>query len=150
VQAREAVMKNIDWDCQVETLFREKNLGCKIAVSSSLQWFFGQVEMGIVLEDDCVPDLTFFAYCESLLFKYREDHRVMHISGTNFLGRKSSSYPQSYYFSKYVSIWGWASWARAWKAYDPELIHWPEYKKQGLLKNILTDPIEEEYFTSIF
>lgn len=144
-----AVIESINWPCEVKKLYRDQNLGCKIAVSSAIDWFFENEEEGIILEDDCVPDVSFFSYCEALLQTYRHDTRVMHISGTNFLFREPKTV-YSYHFSKYVSIWGWASWRRAWKLYDPDLKNWPEYKREGLLANILQDEVENEYFTGIF
>lgn len=115
------VLSEIDWDCNVRTLFREKNLGCKNAVSGAIDWFFDQVEYGIILEDDCYPDLSFFSFCEDLLIKYYNDNDVMLIGGLNFLGNKIN-FEHSYYFSQYPLIWGWASWKRAWKHYDVNLL----------------------------
>lgn len=148
-EACRTVVDLIDWPCEVKTLFRDKNLGCKIAVSSAINWFFDQNELGIILEDDCLPDPTFFQFCEVALEKYRYDNRVMHISGTNFLFN-GVKHNYSYYFSQYVSIWGWASWARAWKLYDPDLKLWPLYKQENLLANVLNDQTEVSYFSGIF
>ena len=96
-QAR-SIIENVDWDCDVETLFREKNLGCKKAVSSAIDWFFTHVEEGIILEDDCLPSQSFFLYCQELLKRYRNDTRIMQICGSNFL---KTNLDESYYFSKY-------------------------------------------------
>jgi hypothetical protein len=110
----------VDWPCEVKTLFREHNLGCRKAVSSAVNWFFENVEEGIILEDDCLPHPDFFRFCNELLDYYRHDERVMHISGNNFqFGRKRGE--ASYYFSRYAHIWGWASWRRAWQYYDADL-----------------------------
>jgi hypothetical protein len=106
---RKLVLENIDWDCNLTTLFRDENLGCKVAVSTAITWFFNNVEQGIILEDDCVPSTTFFSFCEAMLNKYRNDESVMHIGGTNFLDDKIAIH-DSYYFSKMVHIWGWATW----------------------------------------
>ena len=113
-------MSNIDWECEVKTLFREENLGCKYAVSGAIDWFFANEEMGIILEDDCLPSKSFFWFCEGLLEKYKDDMSVWHIGGSNFQnGIKRGE--GDYYFSKYNLIWGWASWANRWKKYDVEL-----------------------------
>ncbi|MFA6103025.1 MAG: glycosyltransferase family A protein [Victivallaceae bacterium] len=110
----------VDWPCEIKTLFREHNLGCRDAVSSAINWFFENVEEGIILEDDCLPHPDFFRYCQELLEYYRNDERVMHISGSNFQrGLKRGD--ASYYFSSYAHIWGWASWRRAWQYYDADL-----------------------------
>lgn len=111
-----SIVDLIDWDCEVNTLFRDKNLGCKSAVSSAIKWFFNQVESGIVLEDDCIPDLSFFPYCEELLEKFREDERIGMICGRNDFS--DFSMENSYDFSTSGSIWGWASWKRVMNNYD--------------------------------
>lgn len=124
------IVRNIDWDCEIKTLFRKENLGCKVAVSSAIDWFFNNVEEGIILEDDCLPDQSFFQFCSELLEKYRNDNRIMQICGFNALNK--IDIPESYYFSKYGPIWGWASWRRAWKYYDVNMTMWPEIKKNKL------------------
>ena len=121
-QVRNYIIDAIDWQCDVHTLFREKNLGCKIAVSSAIDWFFDHNEMGIILEDDCVPHLSFFKFCEELLIKYKDEKQVMQISGYNAMNRVSLK--ESYYFAKFGPIWGWASWRRAWKHYDVQMKAW--------------------------
>jgi hypothetical protein len=115
------VVQQVDWDCEVRTLFREQNLGCKQAVSSAIDWFFSQVDAGIILEDDCLPEQTFFSFCTDLLDQYRDNDRVMHISGITFQARRDVTAGASYYFSGFASIWGWATWRRAWQRYavDP-------------------------------
>lgn len=80
-----SIVTEVDWECEVETLFRDNNLGCKCAVGNAITWFFKHEEMGIILEDDCLPDPTFFKFCEELLEKYRFDSRVMSISGSNIM-----------------------------------------------------------------
>ncbi len=117
-----SVIRKVDWDCEVKTLFREENLGCGKAVSSAINWFFEHEEQGIILEDDCLPDLSFFPFCEKLLQYYRLNEEVMHISGSNFQFGKVVG-DGSYYFSKIARIWGWATWRRAWQKVDFELNH---------------------------
>src|SRR5690349_2048344 len=74
----------VDWPCDITTLFRAANLGCKNAVSSAISWFFEHEEEGVILEDDCLPDPSFFRYCDELLAHYRDDTRIGLISGNNF------------------------------------------------------------------
>ncbi|MBO4738530.1 MAG: nucleotide-diphospho-sugar transferase [Bacteroidales bacterium] len=115
-QVRDLV-KQVDWDCELKTLFREQNLGCAKAVSGAVSWLFENEEMGIILEDDCMPHADFFPYCQELLEKYKDDNRVSLIAGGNFQnGIKRGE--ASYYFSAYPLIWGWAAWRRTWKDYD--------------------------------
>jgi len=136
-KTRQTVLDLIDWPCEVKTLFREKNLGCKIAVSSAITWFFEQVEEGIILEDDCLPDPTFFSFCEVLLETNREDPSIMMISGFNLHPELKSEH--SYFFSRYGCIWGWATWKRAWQHYDLEMKNWPEYKESGIMTSFLSN-----------
>lgn len=126
-QAARDVIKQVDWDCQVFTNFRDKNLGCKVTVSSGIDWFFENVEEGIILEDDVIAHPTFFRFCEELLERYRDDKRIAMITGNNFLfGDKRREKRYSYYFSRYIGIWGWATWRRTWKVYDVNMRLWPE------------------------
>lgn len=127
-----AIIRDTTFKFPVKVLFREENLGCKNAVSSAIDWFFSYESEGIILEDDCIPHQDFFRYCEELLEKYRDDSRIMMISGDNFLPELQIE--SSYYFSQMTHIWGWASWNRAWKHYDVNMDFWPEFKTQ---KNLM-------------
>jgi hypothetical protein len=141
------IVDKIDWECDVKTLFRETNLGCKYAVSSAITWFFSNVTEGIILEDDCVPSMSFFYYCSELLDKYKNDNRVMMISGDNFLMSNEVEFEYSYYFSKYHFIWGWATWKRAWDLYDVELRMWPElFKNHSFLAAQYPNVYENKYW----
>lgn len=111
------ITEKIDWTCKVHRLYRNSNLGCGKSVSGAINWFFKNVEQGIILEDDCVPNISFFYFCEQMLNKYRNNTRVMHISGDNYQP-KIYSEMESYYFSIYPNIWGWATWRRAWEKYS--------------------------------
>jgi hypothetical protein len=140
----------VDWPCEVQTLFRQQNLGCKRAVSSAIDWFFEQVEEGIILEDDCLPDPSFFPYCSELLARYRDDPRVMAISGDNFVSAHWRP-AESYYFSLFPHIWGWASWRRAWACYDVNLTDWPAQRDAGLLRRVFpSSPSSQAHWTDIF
>jgi hypothetical protein len=110
------IVSAVDWPCELRTLFREENLGCKRGVSSAIDWFFAGEEHGIILEDDCLPSASFFRFCEVLLPQFRDDPRVFSIQG-NFFGADGA--PQaSYLFSRLFYMWGWASWADRWRAVD--------------------------------
>lgn len=129
------IINRVDWNCEVKTLFREENLGCRVAVSSAINWFFENVEEGIILEDDCLADESFFEFCEEMLNKYRDDGKIMHISGNNFLFNKIKI-KDDYYFSRIPHIWGWATWRRAWQKYDVEMTGWPKLKNDKILNKI--------------
>jgi len=140
---REFILNNIDWDCEVKTLFRKKNLGCGKAVSSAISWFFKNEKRGIILEDDCLPDPTFFTFCQELLEKYKDNAQIMHISGDNYQYNGGVKVKESYFFSKYPHIWGWATWRRAWKKHDFKMKNWTKIKKSKQ-KNYLFDDKEQE------
>lgn len=114
-----AVFEEIDWPCEKVWLVRGKNLGCKLAVSQAITWFFEHVEYGIILEDDCIPAFSFFTYSEWLLKAYKDSTQIMHIGG-NYFGKPKES-KSTYYFTKYSTIWGWATWRRAWKNYGLDM-----------------------------
>jgi hypothetical protein len=134
--ATRAVLDRIDWDCEVLTNYAETNLGCKNRVSSGLDWVFNQVEEAIILEDDCLPHPSFFAFCETLLDRYRYDERIFLISGQNVqMGRRVNEY--DYYFSRYTHCWGWATWRRSWLHYDVEMKLWPTIRDHQELEGIL-------------
>lgn len=117
---RAQVMSWVDWKCDVKTLFRDSNLGCKEAVSSAISWFFENEEQGIILEDDCLPSISFFSYCRMMLNNYKNDMRIWQVAGfrhqvKHFLPEKHEN---DYFFSKITSIWGWATWSNRWNLYE--------------------------------
>lgn len=143
------VAEMVDWDCRVYTLFRNENLGCRLAVSSAIDWFFEHEEEGIILEDDCLPDPSFFTFCTQLLEHYRYDTRIGHISGDNFQqGQRRGD--ASYYFSRCPHIWGWASWRRAWQKYDLDMKDYPVFKASGYLNNMFATRAEQKHWGHIF
>lgn len=121
-QVRNLISTGIDWDCELKTLFRNENLGCGHGPAEAITWFFDQAEEGIILEDDCLPAMSFFTFCQNLLAKYRSDTRVMAISGFNYFGEWQID-NCDYFFSD-GGNWGWASWRRAWKLFDYEMTSW--------------------------
>ncbi|MDR1793467.1 MAG: hypothetical protein LBR36_08545 [Bacteroidales bacterium] len=142
------IVSHIDWDCELKTLFREENLGCKMAVSGAISWFFEQVEQGIILEDDCLPDPSFFPYCETLLNYYKNDQRIGCISGNCFFPELIDK-NYSYAFSQMPHIWGWATWARVWKNYDADLSYWQQYQDDTKQREALfLSKREKIYFDS--
>ena len=147
--AARAVTAAVDWDCEVKTLMRDENLGCKRAVGSAIDWFFEQVSEGIILEDDTLPGADFFPFCTWLLEHFRDDQRVMHIGGNNFqFGRRRGD--GAYYYSAFTHIWGWATWRRAWRHYDRDLRGLGEFKRSGRLESIFKDRESRECWLGIF
>ena len=144
------IATDVDWPCEVSTLFRDRNLGCKMGVSGGINWFFENEEEGVILEDDVLPMPSFFGYCDELLERYRYDDRVAMISGCNLI---SSRYTpnESYFFSRINHIWGWASWRRVWKHYDAAMNAWPEWRDQnGLVDFSEGDSLFESYWRNKF
>jgi len=134
--ATRAIIERVDWDCEVLKNYADINLGCGKRVASGLDWAFTIVEEAIILEDDCLPHLTFFQFCQELLERYRDDGRVMSISGDNFqYGRRRTD--NSYYFSRFTQIWGWATWRKVWqKYYDFYMKLWPEVRDNHWLFDV--------------
>lgn len=140
-----AIVQDIDWNCEVKTLFRNENLGCGLAVSNAITWFFEHVESGIILEDDCLPDLSFFNFCECLLEKYKDDNRISTIGGTTYqLENNNKNY--SYYFSIYSHVWGWASWRRTWNLYNYNI---ENYSNKQIIQHFKTHK-ESRYWNNIY
>lgn len=148
VEESRAIIHQTDWDCEIETCYSEENLGCRLRMASGLDWGFSRAERLVILEDDCLPHSTFFEYCERLLDRYADDSRIGMISGNNFQPEPLSE--ESYYFSRWTHIWGWASWRRAWQHFDLNISLWPEVREQGLLSGMVDSDEEEQYWQTIF
>jgi hypothetical protein len=147
-QVREIVTR-VNWSCEVFTDFAESNLGCQERIISGLNWVFSLVEEAIILEDDCLPNLSFFPFCQELLERYRGDCRVASISGTNLVAKYLKT-EDSYFFSQLGGNWGWATWRSEWKKYDRYLEDWPKLKRAKMLNEIFDQPKTIAYWTKIF
>ncbi|RDU68651.1 methyltransferase FkbM [Helicobacter cholecystus] len=120
---REKIQNSIDWDCQIHMIIRSKHLSIKDSISSAIDILFQNEDMGIILEDDIVPNQSFFRYCHELLLKYKDNPNIFTISGwsgLDFNTKAKATLSEDYYFSKYNHIWGWATWKRAWQLYKGE------------------------------
>ena len=118
---RETLTEKVDWDCEIKVLFRDENWGCRRSVSDAINWFFHHEEKGIILEDDCLPETSFFQYCDELLALYNDNNEIGAISGHGVYGEWHSDKKSSYAVVNYPLIWGWASWRRVWNQYDVDL-----------------------------
>lgn len=147
-QTRE-ITERIDWNCEVLRNYSTVNLTSPIRCSTGLNWIFSEVEEAIILEDDCLPSLSFFDFCQNLLEYYRDDKRIMHISGSNF-HRLKRNIDYTYCFSKYGTAWGWATWRRAWEKFDFTMKAWPTLREEGWIESIHKDVREQEYWTEVF
>jgi hypothetical protein len=148
-KAARSIIYRVDWPCEVLKNYSDVNMGCKNRVASGLDWVFQMVPEAIILEDDCLPDPTFFRYCEEVLERYRDDERIGMISGDNFqFGQKRGD--ASYYFSRYTHIWGWASWRRAWRHYSREASAWPALRDGGWLDILAGTSNERKHWSRVF
>ncbi len=147
--AARGVIERVDWECEVLKNYSDVNLGCGRRPATGISWVFEQVEEAIILEDDCVPHPSFFRFCEELLERYRDDERIMHIAGSNFLcGPAQTKF--SYYFSCFNICWGWASWRRAWSYFDPKCKLWPQLKETSWLADLIKDERAVEHWAREF
>ena len=147
-QVRE-IVRAVDWPCELLTNFADSNLGCQERVISGLDWVFSLVEEAIILEDDCLPDLSFFPFCRELLERYRGDSRISYISGANLV-QDYTKIDDSYFFSQIGGIWGWATWRSEWHRYDRHLRDWPELRNENKLAEVFDQPRAAAYWTRIF
>ena len=132
---RELIEQGVDWPCEVVRIYADTNLGCAARVSSGITAVFGQVEQAIILEDDCLPDPSFFPYCKELLQRFGDDERVAQIAGCSFR-RSPPAGGESYYFSRYPHCWGWATWRRAWREYDHDMAWTDTSRRSAVMRNI--------------
>ena len=148
-EATREIFKQIDWPCELKTLFRDKNRGCGHGPAEAITWFFEQVEAGIILEDDCVPSAGFFPYCSTLLERYKEDETIFMISGTNALKswRRRRS---SYFYSLMGHSLGWATWRRAWQKFDYSMEAWKTKEGKKAIRKVLNNQRYFRHFNKEF
>lgn len=144
-----AVTEDVDWDCDVRRAYADKNLGLKRRFATGLEFLFNHENRAIILEDDCVPSTDFFQFCAVMLDQYAEDERVWDISGTNYLEHWRDD-EQDYHFSYYGGIWGWATWKRAWEAYDPSMELWSDPEIRSRLRDVIVDDSQYEYLRAVY
>jgi hypothetical protein len=144
-----AVLDRVNWHCELHTNFSDSNLGCRRRVSSGLDWVFDQVERAIILEDDCVPDSSFFPFCAELLERYEDDRRIRTIWGNSFLSGMTRT-NWSYYFSNFHGTCGWATWRRSWQRVDMAMRQWPQVRDEGWLVDIVGDRRSARFWASRF
>jgi hypothetical protein len=140
-------IKKIDWNCKIRKKINKENLGCRQSVNSAISWFYKKNNFGIILEDDCIPNISFFVFCEKIDNKYKNNKKIFAISGSNFFNKKIT---KDYFFSKYPHCWGWASWKRAWKYYDNRLNFWNKWKNSNSWYLFHNNNTERKYWNKIF
>jgi hypothetical protein len=148
-EVRALLAQNIDWDADVYTDFSPDNLGLRRRMGSAISWALERVDRIIILEDDCIPEITFFRFCTELLHRYANDGRIGAITGDNFQPRGFDC-GASYYFSRYAHCWGWATWRRAWKLYDDAMSDWPQVRNSDWLNQHFSNSLEALYWRQLF
>jgi hypothetical protein len=146
--ARNIVMHNIVWPCEIKTMFREKNAGCSIATVEAMTWFFNNVERGIMIEDDCLASPSFFRLCDELLEHYKNDERIIAINGVNYLFEHDTN--SSYFFSVLGASWGLATWKRAWEKFDYSINAWRNKDVKRKIRKFINDDNLFKYYAKIF
>ncbi|MEI6409428.1 MAG: nucleotide-diphospho-sugar transferase [Bacteroidota bacterium] len=149
-EVREIIGNGVDWNCTVKTLYRDTNFGLRAGVYDAINWFFREEPFGIVLEDDCLPDLSFFPFCAELLERYADNEQVMHIGCSNLAERFTANRTESYLFSRFSFVWGWASWRRAWQRMSVNLDGLEEYKAQHCVQDFISDRAAQTYMLDKF
>lgn len=149
-EVREWVLNHIDWECEIQTRFLAENIGCKLGPSEAIHWFFQEVEAGIILEDDCLPNNSFFRFCEENLERYRDDDRISIVSGNNFQPIQPMSITADYYFSIFPSTWGWATWKRTWENYDIDIRGWHSIDQTKFLNSLFREKSYRNYWKQTF
>jgi hypothetical protein len=148
VEATRKIVEIIDWPCDVRRNYSDINLGVKRRMYTGIDWVFSQFEQAILLEDDCLPDPTFFPYCTQLLEKHKDDDRIMMISGTHMLpGQRWSD--DSYYYTVMTHIWGWATWRRAWQHYRADMPDWPSQVASGFPGDFVPSPKAAHFYSKM-
>ncbi len=142
------IIKEVDWPCEIHTLFREENVGCGRGPAEAITWAFENEDRLIVLEDDCVPSLSFFSFCDEMLEMYKDDERVNIISGRSHQHGSAFFKNQDYLFSHFAHTWGWATWKRVWDKYDIRMSDFPQWLENGGCVNIFPAKNIGEYYNN--
>ena len=143
-----AVVRRVEWECEVAYDFSETNLGPDARVISAVDWVFRSTGAAIVLEDDCLPAPRFFPFCQEMLDRYRDDERIVHVSGECYRAAREGDC--SYFFSKYPLAWGWATWARSWARFDRQMRTWPRFRAQPEARALFDTDDERDYWFATF
>jgi hypothetical protein len=144
------IATHVDWECEVYTLFGNENKGCGRQLTDAITWFFQHEEEGIILEDDCLPSLSFIPFCAELLDRYRNDSRIMSIGGNNLEVDEHRERAYSYSFTRLTYIWGWATWRRAWRLHDYNMKLYPEVHRKNYLRPMYDSFFERDLFEFVF
>lgn len=147
-KCRELIKSMVDWDCDLHIWYEDTNKGCGKGPAEAITWFFQNVEYGIILEDDCVPNYDFFLFMEDMLLRYKDETKITSVAGSNFQdGHKRGD--ASYYFSQYNRIWGWATWKRVWSQYDYYMSDATTESIETVLYNCFSRKCDRQYWSAV-
>ena len=146
----QAIIQQVDWPCEVHTLFRTSNRGCGYGPAEAITWAFEQEESLIVLEDDCVPNQSFFRFCDEMIDMYVNDTRVNIVSGRSHHRGFKAFANQDYIFTHYAHTWGWATWKRVWREFDIKMSDFPSFIREGGALNVFSSKEEGIYYNKLF
>lgn len=143
-QVRDVITELVDWPCELHALYQEKNLGCGPGPAAGIDWFFSQVEKGIIMEDDCLPHPDFFAYCEDMLNRYNDNSNVQFINATLYHDRWQCD--ASYGFSHYMVTGAWAAWRETWQGFDLDMHSWDAWQFRKQVKRLTNSTTEANWW----
>lgn len=132
----QSIANQVDWECEVHTLFRKENVGCGFGPAGAISWAFETTEELIVLEDDCLPSVSFFYFCDELIKKYKNDKRIWIISGLSIHSGADILGKYDYTFSRFAHTWGWATWKDRWNEFDMYMRDVPQFLAEGGSYNV--------------
>ena len=147
--AARSIVDRVNWPCRLQKRFSVRNCGCKQTIATGLDWVFAVVDRAIILEDDCIPEPSFFRFCTELLDRYLDDQRVRTIAGSNFLKGKVRN-EWSYHFSRFHNLSGWATWRRSWARTDLSMRMWPMIRDEGWLVDMAGGRAGAKFWVSRF
>ena len=142
------ILKKINWKCKIKYKKRKKHVDAFTSYKEAIEWFFKNEKEGIILEDDTLPNVSFFKFCSKMLKKYRHNKKISQICGSSFKNFKKTD--DFYFFSNYNLCWGYATWRRSILDFDEKMLSWNKLKKENYLYEIVNDKKFVFYWTSIF
>ena len=143
-EVRDVIAELVDWPCELHTLYQDQNLGCGPGPAAGITWFFEHVEMGIVMEDDCLPHPDFFGYCEEMLNHFKDDDSISMINSTLYY--KTWKCDASYGFSHFMVTGAWAGWRRTWKGFDLDMHTWQPWQFRRQVKRLTKSTTEANWW----
>lgn len=124
-ELRHQIENRVNWPCELIKNYAENNRGVFANIALGAKYVFERENCAIFLEDDNLPEVTFFQYCQEMLEKYQKDPKVLWICGTNYEAKTKFANEASYTFTRNLLPCGWASWS-------DKFLHNYDFELQGL------------------